>query len=442
MRSRKPTRRSVLKAIGGTAAVASAAGVGSAETRQGMTETPSEPPFDFEYKTVGDDVRDAVGHLWWLLIVDRDRIDELLTKSPASTKETRRKQEVIDELRSTYKVELVRDEQNERELTYHLVEPTVQSLQEAKSGQATLKKASSQKEAAESAAQSVSAGLQQEAESTFEPMHGLTAHKGMAAAAVENTEYEDNKNKLQAGSLDLDREPGKCKVCSDDWMSLGDRWDIVDISPNVVERQVRNGIQAISSRASPHHMYVPGGEQFEVDESLVPALTSVPQYLPISALEVEVTGAAPRDAQTHWENATSGNNTDFKELGYAFHLLQDTSHPLHTGAIGPQVLNTQGTIHKEYRKFVGDNWDNATDTSKALVKEFKRGASSPMWDGSMEKACKVVANESSSYSDQVYETIVNNGPNNRDAWDNIVEYSAYGSMYFAGAYSRGAINQL
>lgn len=60
----------------------------------------------------------------------------------------------------------------------------------------------------------------------------------------------------------------------------------------------------------------------------------------------------------------------------------------------------------------------------------------------MEEACKTVANDSSYYSEQVYETIVNNGPNNRDDWDDIVEHSAYSGMWFTGAYSRGAINQL
>ncbi|MFC4451359.1 MULTISPECIES: hypothetical protein [Halorussus] len=102
----------------------------------------------------------------------------------------------------------------------------------------------------------------------------------------------------------------------------------------------------------------------------------------------------------------------------------------------------QGTIHHAYKSFIEDNWDNANDTSKDLVEEFERGASSPQWDGSMKEACKTIASDSTNYSDQVYETIVNNGPNNRDDWDEFVENSAYACMWFIGAYSRGAINQL
>src|SRR6056297_414063 len=154
MGSEKTSRRTVLKAIGGTAAFAGATGVGNAATRQGTVAELSEPPFDFEYKTVGDDVRDAVGHLWWLLTVDRDRIDELLAKSPVRTEVTRQ-QETVDALRSAYEVELERDEQNDRELTYHLAEPAGPSLQETKIGQDTLEESKSGKEAVKSVADSV-----------------------------------------------------------------------------------------------------------------------------------------------------------------------------------------------------------------------------------------------------------------------------------------------
>lgn len=60
----------------------------------------------------------------------------------------------------------------------------------------------------------------------------------------------------------------------------------------------------------------------------------------------------------------------------------------------------------------------------------------------MKDFCEFVAADSTNYSDQVYETIVENGPSNRDDWDKIVENSASSCMWFAGALSRGALNQL
>ncbi|WP_226004196.1 hypothetical protein [Natrinema salinisoli] len=439
MPSQKPSRRSVLKTIGGTAAVASAAGLGSAETRQATTETPSEPPYDFEYRTVGDDVRDAVGHLWWLLSVDRDRIDELLEKSPASTKATRRKQEAVDELRSTYEVEIERDERNERELTYHLVDPTVRPLHETETGLDTMAmdESNSGKDAAESVAESVSVGLQQEAEPRIQPMHSGTIHRKMAAAAVQGTDHESATDTLKDESVRPDQWDQKCQVCSSDWLSLGDRFDLVNVSPDAVEEEVRKAIRDIDDSASPHHMYVPGGEEFQVD-----GLLSVVLPPGISLLQVEVTGAAPQDAQAHWEDATSQYYTDYYELGRAFHFLQDMSQPLHTGAIGPQVLNTQGTIHHAYKRFIDDNWENADDTSIDLVEEFNRGTESPQWEGSMEETCETLADWTSAYSEQVYETIVDNGPNNRNDWDDYVKDTAYGCMWYIGSFSRGAINQL
>lgn len=258
----------------------------------------------------------------------------------------------------------------------------------------------------------------------------------MAAAAVQGTEHESKSGTLKDGAVDPDQWDQKCQVCSDGWLYLGDRFDIVDISLSLVEDEIRKAIRDIDDSASPHHMYVPGGEKFQADGILA-------AFLPIGIglLQVEVHGAAPDDAQAHWESATSGS-TDFEEVGQAFHFLQDVSHPLHTGSIGPQVLDTQGTIHFAYKQFIEDNWSSANDTSKSFSQRFSEGMNNPQWDGSMQAACETVAGDSTNYSDQVYETIVENGPNNRDDWDDFVENSAYSCMWFAGAYSRGAVNKL
>ncbi|WP_155945812.1 hypothetical protein [Natrinema sp. J7-1] len=430
-----PTRRTLLKGIASASTIAGISAIGSAKTRRDMTNAPPESPFDFEYRTVGDDVRDAVGHLWGLLTVDHDRINELLEKSPTSTKGTRQKQETVDELRSTYEVELERDEENERELTYHFTESRVSALQEAAIGQDTLKESKNGKEAIKSVAESVSAGLQQEVEPATEPMHAGTIHEEMAATAIEGTDHSAQKTQLKDGSTDPDQWPQKCRVCSNDWMSLGGKFDLIDISPDTAEEKIRKKIRDIDDSASPHHMYVPEGQEFEAT-FLAP---SSPGYLtPV----VEVTGAAPREAQQHWENATSGKPTDFRKVGRAFHFMQDVSQPLHTGAIGPQILETQGTIHEAYAEFIKDNWENADDTSKAFLDKFNEGIENPGMDGSMEEACKAIANDSSNYSEQVYETIVENGPENRDDWDDFVENSAHACMWLTGSYSRGALNQL
>lgn len=435
-----PSRRRLLKAIGGAAVVANTPGVGAAKSRERKTTRSPESPFDFEYKTVGSDVRDAVGHRWWLLSVDRDRLDELLEASADGPRATREKGEAIDELRSTYEVELERNERDERELTYHLVDSSVRPLHESDVGTRSLDSSQSGKEAADSVFESVSAGLRREASQSIEPMHSGSIHEKMAVAAVEGTEHDSDwiLDDLKDGSTDPDQWGQKCRVCSKDWMSLGDRFDWVDISPDVVEEKVREAIRAIDDSASPHHMYVPGGEEFEVHPLL--SIILPPQ---ISLLEVEVEGAAPRDAQQHWQWAQSySGSSDFIQAGRALHFLQDMSHPLHTGAIGEQVLGTQGTVHSAYRDYIDNNWEDGNNELYDFRVSFQEVMNSPTWEGSMEDACKEMAKTSSQYSETVYETIVENGPNNPGDWDFMVEGSAHSCMCILGAYSRGAINQM
>jgi hypothetical protein len=158
---------------------------------------------------------------------------------------------------------------------------------------------------------------------------------------------------------------------------------------------------------------------------------------------VEVEGAAPRDAQGHWEKANPGAYfPDYIEVGRSFHFLQDMSQPLHCGAIGPQVLDTQGTVHFHYKNYILNNWQNSNNNWKDFRDRYLEGVDNPTWDGSMEQACKLLANDSSNYSEQVYETIVNDGPDSPEDWDDFVENAAHASMWIVGSYSRGAINQL
>lgn len=435
----KSNRRSLLKAIGSSTALAGIAGVASAKTGKRTTEQRTGPPEDFEYRTVGDDVKNAVGHLWWMLTVDHGRIDELLALSPAGMAETRRKQETIDQLRSTYEVELERDEQNERELTYHLVNPRIRPLHETEVGHNLLEESSNGKEAAQSVAVSASGGLRREAEQRAEPMHAMELHREMAATAAQDTEFEGDDD-LREAADDPDTWPQKCQVCSKDWMSLGDDFDLVEISPDVVEQEVRKAIREIDESASPHHMYVPGGERIGVLDLISHLL---PPHVPVGALHVEVTGAAHKDAQEHYENAdgVGSDPVDVTELGRALHFLQDLSHPLHTGAIGPQVLATQGTVHFAYKQFVDDNWEVAEDTYDPLIDQFNLGTENQQWEYWMQGTCEAMAEAVSPYSEQVYETIVNNGPYNRDDWDYVVEGSAITGMWTLGAYSHAAISR-
>lgn len=437
MRRENYSRRNVLKAIGSTAALSSVAGLGSAESERTTTHALSEPPFDFEYRTVGDDVREVVGRLWWLLTVDHDRVDELLKKSPASADATRRKQDVVSELRSTYEVEVRQNERDERELTYHLVDPGVSPLGETEIGQDDIDSAENGRDAANAVADSASAGLEQEVEPDPEPTHSGWIHEQMALDAFNGTEHDDQAGVVEYGVVDPDQWDQKCEICSKDWMSLGDRFDLIDISPDAVEEALRQAIRAVDDSASPHHMYVPGAEEFEA----TPLLSII---LPpgISLLEVELEGAAPDDAQGHWDEATSGYYTNFVEIGHAYHFMQDMSQPLHTGAIGPQVLDTQGTIHHAYKDFVHNNWQDPDHTSKSFSQRFSEGMSYPLWDGSMKDACEAIASDSTNYSEQVYETIVNDGPNDPDDWDDVVENTAYSCIWFIGAYSRGGVDQL
>ncbi|MFD1648012.1 hypothetical protein [Haloarchaeobius litoreus] len=349
---------------------------------------------------------------------------------------TRQKQEVVNELRSTYQVEVERTEQDERELTYHLAGSRVRPLHETEIGRNTLEGSNRAEEAVQSVAESVSAGLRQEAEPRVEPMHDEDIHERMAEAAVEGTDYESEVDTVKEAAVEPDTWTQKCRVCSKDWMSLGDNFDIINISPDVVEQEIRQAIRAIDESAIPHHMYVPGGETIGVMN-----LLSVIDPR-IDVLEVEVTGAAPDEAQEHWFRVEDGGSEDddLTEVGRALHFMQDLSHPLHTGAIGPQVLATQGTIHDAYRYFVEDNWENAEDTQNPLIYQFNQGTENEQLAASMKTACEAVAESVAPYSEQVYETILNNGLNNRDDWAYTVEGSAIAGMWNLGAYSHGRVS--
>lgn len=60
----------------------------------------------------------------------------------------------------------------------------------------------------------------------------------------------------------------------------------------------------------------------------------------------------------------------------------------------------------------------------------------------MKETCEAMADYSSNYSDHIYETIVNNGTENRDDWDTVVRNTAYNCAWYMGTYSRGSVYQL
>lgn len=198
---------------------------------------------------MGDDVREAVGHRWWLLTVDHDRIDELLRASPANDQETRQKQEVIKELRSTYEVELVRDERNTREFTYHLVNSDVSPVHEKEFSQDIQQESNNGGDTVDRVAESASAALEQEAESTVRPAHDGDIHEKMAVTTIEGTEHSASDSVIKEAATDPNQWDQKCKVCSNDWLYLGDRFDLVNISPDTVENEVRKQIRDIDDSA-------------------------------------------------------------------------------------------------------------------------------------------------------------------------------------------------
>ena len=105
-------------------------------------------------------------------------------------------------------------------------------------------------------------------------------------------------------------------------------------------------------------------------------------------------------------------------------------------------MDSQGPVHRAYKEYITNNWKDSNNDWKDFRDRFQDGVDSPQWDGPMEKACEEVVKDSSKYSEQVYETIINEGPSNPDDWDDIVENAAHSCMLSIGAYSRGAINQL
>lgn len=133
-------------------------------------------------------------------------------------------------------------------------------------GVSALDGASNGQEAAQSVAESAGDGLRQEADSTVEPTHSPDIHGMMGEAAVKDTRFDSRyvRDDLDTAARQPDQWPNKCRVCSTDWMSWDDDLDLVDLSEDDLEALLLAAIGVVSDNASPHHMYVPGGERIEL----------------------------------------------------------------------------------------------------------------------------------------------------------------------------------
>jgi len=477
MGSGGPNRRTVLRRMAtGSAALGLSGGVAARSDRTQRERRNrrsdkrvdrAELEADAIVRQPGADVREAVGPMWWLLTVDRDRLDELLRETPTDAR-LRTYTDALADLRAIYEVELSEERPDWYE--YHLVDGDVDPL--ARRSESLLSTAGK-------VASLARRGLRQESDHTFQPEYFNSGHQDMVEAAFEYFDlWSWEKEDLKEGVIEPDNHsvtPGeKCFNCSDEWFNFelwNPFWDSVstdDLSAEqlrIIER-VEQGdfsvldipgkgtledwlieqITDINDSAAPHHMYL--DEEIELGPIPIAGLLWV----------VEVSGAAHIEAQYHVDEADRSWGVYERELGRALHYLQDCSLPMHAGAVIEQTgltdidwefplpdPNSKGAEHSAHEYYVQNNWesDEADDVFGWFKLYFDSYDDRAKWEGSAEETVIEMATTAGQYADQVLEEIIAKGIDNKDDWEySVVESPTKLCVDDAGKYTRGMMDQL
>ncbi|WP_237076782.1 phospholipase C/P1 nuclease family protein [Natrialba magadii] len=423
--SRK-SRRKVLKAITAGSTLGVASGVGAAMgSAQKKTVNPSEaePPYpDVEYKTVGEDVWEAVGPQYWLLTIDRSRLDELLKVSPGGDELTQDHAETIDEIRDYYEIEQLR---RGNELIYTLSDQDIEPANKDRRSDF------------QSVAGTVLDGLAAESDSgdpsvTWEPDH----HEDMTHPALADFEIAIGRRDDIAESTPQPDEFG-CEECSFDWLPGTGFLD--DFLVDAIAAAVN--MHSDAHTHEPYHFYWPDPPSIDL-------------YL--WEIGPSAFGGAPGEAQYMMDQAyDSSFSTRRDYLGYALHYVQDMGVPLHTGAVwqqlnpDPQGCSTSGCdqyfdpkfdLHFDYEEWAADNFE---DADWYLDEPFEESFndSFPYHIPSVEEACKDLAEYTTQYATTVFEELLTTGSDNPSLWDSKIYELTHNCMYETGGYTRGLITQ-
>lgn len=420
------SRRNALKLIGaGTTLAGTSAVAGAVSDDRRIDPSEAELPYpDTEYMTVGDDVKAAVGGKWWLLTLDRDRIDELLQKSTVGTDAVTTYSDRVTTLRDTYTVEETEVDSTRagQRHTYHLTNDRVGSMDKE------------QKTEIAEVANAVFDGLDAEADAADKSrdVSGdwyAKMHRKQAEYILDEFDITYN-NTLRKNTDDPDQFG--CKDCSVNWLPVP--------LPNRVTGAIESALKALGddseAKHPPFHFYL--GEPPTFD--LVIDTFTPPKF-----------GGAPGEANYMVQEATNTYNSRKAEyLGYASHYLQDMSVPFHSGAVLAQLnysptlfdplnFNPRRDIHYAYEDEINNNIESAPYyVGDAFKEDFKTGY--PYFVSGVADACKEMSSFAGEYGDSIFNAVLNGGKNKPWNWDDggrSVFEQTHNCMSEVGGYMRG-----
>jgi|GEM_PF-2831183 len=419
MRESNSKRRDVLKTVGAGAAFAGLSGVATAsdadvdaeQARREIVESADVDPErirrdgipfpDASYIAIGDDVREAVGHNWWLLRMGRDRIDELLQKSSASSNEVSTYGDRVTTLRDTYAIEesAVTSTDIGQKHTYHLTDSDVDPL--------------GRQEEIETAevANAVIDGFRAEGDDRddvssnwFGGVHKVISESVYYLSSIP----EDRESDLTNASPDPDTFG--CKSCQIDWFP-------VDLSDKI-ELKIEQGIRGLGNESDakhpPFHFYATGADL---------------NVGPISA-DIAELGGAPGEASYMVDIAESTQGPyKAKRLGWAAHYLQDMSVPLHTGAVLDQInpylevdgsigINPRRGLHEAYETVVSDNMTDSDSGDLTYPFDTNLIHSEELDTPDVATGCRELADVSGPYAAGIFDAVMQAGQDNPENWGN------------------------
>jgi len=401
MEDNNSNRRSVLKAVGASATFAGLSGVVTASDVDTERVRDEGLPFpDASYIAIGDDVREAVGHNWWLLRMGRDRVDDLLRKSSLGSDEVTTYGDRVTTLRDTYAIEesAVTSTDVGQKHTYHLTDSDVDPLGREE-----------EIEVAE-VANAVIDGFRAEGDGRDDVSSNWFGdeHKILSKTAYDYNSV-DIPSYYQDDLKNASPEPDQfgCKSCQVDWIP-------VDI-PYALEQKMEEGLRGLGddseAKHPPFHFYAT-----DIDLNVGPVSIDILEF-----------GGAPSEASEMVDRANSRyGSSEAEALGWAAHYLQDMSVPLHAGAIVEQVnpyvnwdgsygVNPRRDLHKAYEEFIGNNMENASgpvDYSFETDLLYSQSLSTP----NVAEGCRDLADLSGQYATGILDGVMRGGKNDPSSW--------------------------
>jgi hypothetical protein len=420
------SRRNVLKLVGAGAALAGTPVVAGA-TSDDRRIHPSEAELPYpntEYMAIGDDVYDAVGNHWWLLTLDRDRIDTLLQQSSVGADTVTTYSDRVTTLRDTYTVEETEVESTRagQRHTYHLTDGRVSALDK------------DQRIEVSEVADAVFDGFAAEGEDRDVSTDWYAKmHRKQAKYVLDEFNVTDSYADTLRKNTDNPDIFG-CEECDVDWIPGVNLTDTVE---NAIESAIRGLGDGSEAKHPPFHFYLGDPPTFD---------------LVVTTFTPSKFGGAPGEAEYMVQQAENAYSAGEKAtyLGYASHYLQDMSVPFHSGAVlaqlnySPTITNPlnfdpRRDIHYAYEEEINNNIESASWYIDGPFKDdFKTGY--PYYVSSIGDACRDLSSFAGEYGTHIFDAVLNGGKNSPWDWDDgsrSVFEQTHNCMSEVGGYLRG-----